>query len=105
MFLATLIKGSPIVGETKFKKPSVPPIGLIISYSVPSMLLAASPAVYAPLLHLLKDRPVLNAILNPYGNGIVMNITGGVVTIAFKNPKYGAKKLALSVAPLTKIID
>ena len=40
-----------------------------------------------------------------FGNGIVMNITGGVVTIAFKNPKYGAKKLALSVAPLTKIID
>jgi len=40
-----------------------------------------------------------------FGNGIVMNVTGGVVTIAFKNPKYGAKKLALSVAPLSKIIE
>jgi len=40
-----------------------------------------------------------------FGSGIVLNITGGVVSIAFNNPKYGAKKLALSVAPLTKIIQ
>ena len=40
-----------------------------------------------------------------FGDGIVMSVTGGVVTIAFKDKKYGVKKLALSVAPLTKIIN
>ena len=40
-----------------------------------------------------------------FGDGIVMNVTGGVVTIAFHDKKYGVKKLALSVAPLTKIIN
>ena len=40
-----------------------------------------------------------------FGGGIVMNVTGGVVTIAFQNKKYGVKKLALSVAPLTKVIN
>ena len=40
-----------------------------------------------------------------FGDGIVMNVTGGVVTIAFQDRSYGVKKLALSVAPLTKIIN
>jgi len=40
-----------------------------------------------------------------FGDGIVMNVTGGVVTIAFQDKSYGVKKLALSVAPLTKIIS
>jgi len=40
-----------------------------------------------------------------FGDGIVLNVTGGVVTIAFQDKSYGVKKLALSVAPLTKIIS
>lgn len=38
-----------------------------------------------------------------FGNGIVVDVTGGVVTVAFEDPKIGVKKLALSIAPL-KII-
>lgn len=40
---------------------------------------------------------------NSFGNGIVIDVTGGVVTVAFEDPKVGVKKLALSVAPLKKI--
>ncbi len=39
-----------------------------------------------------------------FGPGIVMNVLGGVVTIAFEDSKIGVKKLAVSVAPL-KIIS
>lgn len=39
---------------------------------------------------------------NVFGRGIVINITGGVATIAFEDSKVGVKKLALSVAPLKK---
>jgi len=38
-----------------------------------------------------------------FGEGTVIAITGGVAEIAFNNPKYGTKKLALSIAPLKKI--
>jgi DNA helicase II / ATP-dependent DNA helicase PcrA len=38
-----------------------------------------------------------------FGEGVVINVTGGIVTIAFKNKKYGIKKLALSIAPLKKV--
>lgn len=38
-----------------------------------------------------------------FGEGTVVSITGGVAAVAFNNPKYGMKKLALSVAPLKKI--
>ncbi len=38
-----------------------------------------------------------------FGRGIVVGLTGGVVTVAFEDPKVGIKKLALSVAPLKKI--
>ncbi len=38
-----------------------------------------------------------------FGDGIVVSATGGVVTVAFKDPKIGIKKLAVSVAPLEKI--
>jgi DNA helicase-2/ATP-dependent DNA helicase PcrA len=38
-----------------------------------------------------------------FGEGIVINVTGGVVTVAFKDQKAGVKKLALSIAPLKKI--
>lgn len=38
-----------------------------------------------------------------FGEGIVINISGGVIVIAFKNRCHGIKKFALSVAPLTKI--
>lgn len=37
-----------------------------------------------------------------FGVGIVVNVTGGVVTVAFSDPKIGVKKLAISVAPLEK---
>ncbi len=40
---------------------------------------------------------------NVFGNGIVIDVTGGVVTIAFEDSKVGVKKLALSIAPLKKI--
>jgi len=38
-----------------------------------------------------------------FGEGIVINVLGGIVTVAFKDPKYGIKKLAITVAPLEKI--
>lgn len=40
---------------------------------------------------------------NVFGEGIVVDITGGVVTVAFEDPKAGVKKLALSIAPLKKV--
>ncbi|MBI5753695.1 DNA helicase PcrA [Candidatus Peregrinibacteria bacterium] len=40
---------------------------------------------------------------NVFGTGIVINITGGVATIAFEDPKIGIRKLALSIAPLKKV--
>ncbi len=38
-----------------------------------------------------------------FGEGTIVAVTGGVVSVAFDNPRYGLKKLALSIAPLTKI--
>ena len=38
-----------------------------------------------------------------FGEGVVVAIQGGVVSVCFKNPKYGTKKLAISIAPLKKI--
>lgn len=38
-----------------------------------------------------------------FGEGIVMNVSGGIVTIAFKDPRAGVKKLATSIAPLEKL--
>lgn len=38
-----------------------------------------------------------------FGEGVVINRSGGIVTIAFKDPRYGVKKLALSIAPLEKL--
>ncbi len=38
-----------------------------------------------------------------FGEGMVVSVTGGVVTVAFKNPQYGIKKLAITIAPLEKI--
>lgn len=40
---------------------------------------------------------------NAFGQGIIVDITGGVATVAFEDAKVGVKKLALSVAPLKKI--
>ena len=40
---------------------------------------------------------------NIFGKGLVVDITGGVATIAFEDPRIGVKKLALSIAPLKKI--
>ena len=38
-----------------------------------------------------------------FGEGMVISVTGGVVTVAFKNSKFGIKKLAIAIAPLEKI--
>lgn len=38
-----------------------------------------------------------------FGKGTILNVTGGIVTIAFKDPRVGVKKLALSVAPIVKL--
>ncbi len=38
-----------------------------------------------------------------FGNGIVIEVQGGVVTVAFEDSKAGIKKLALSIAPIKKI--
>lgn len=38
-----------------------------------------------------------------WGEGIVVSVTGGIATIAFRDGKVGIKKVALSVAPLEKI--
>ncbi|MBD3329952.1 hypothetical protein GF354_00305 [Candidatus Peregrinibacteria bacterium] len=38
-----------------------------------------------------------------FGDGVVIDIKGGVITVAFKDPKVGVKKLALTIAPLKKI--
>jgi len=40
---------------------------------------------------------------NSFGDGVVVAIQGGVVSVCFKNPRYGTKKLAISIAPLKKI--
>lgn len=40
---------------------------------------------------------------NAFGGGIVVDIKGGVATIAFEDSKIGIKKLALSIAPLKKV--
>lgn len=38
-----------------------------------------------------------------FGEGVVAVVQGGVLTIAFKDPNVGVKKLAVSVAPLEKM--
>ncbi|MEK7146581.1 MAG: 3'-5' exonuclease, partial [Patescibacteria group bacterium] len=38
-----------------------------------------------------------------FGEGVVLNVRGGIVTVAFKDQKVGVKKLAMSIAPLQKI--
>ncbi|MBI5152026.1 UvrD-helicase domain-containing protein [Candidatus Peregrinibacteria bacterium] len=40
-----------------------------------------------------------------FGKGVVVNVIGGIATIAFKDKKIGIKKLAISVAPIKKIRD
>jgi DNA helicase-2/ATP-dependent DNA helicase PcrA len=38
-----------------------------------------------------------------FGTGVIINVMGGVATVAFNDRQHGIKKLALSVAPLEKI--
>ncbi|MBT3704204.1 UvrD-helicase domain-containing protein [Candidatus Peregrinibacteria bacterium] len=40
---------------------------------------------------------------NVFGVGFVVEVQGGVITVAFDDPKVGVKKLAASVAPLKKV--
>lgn len=39
-----------------------------------------------------------------FGEGTIISVKGGVATICFKAKKHGIKKLALSIAPLEKIL-
>ncbi len=39
-----------------------------------------------------------------FGDGVIISVVGGVATVCFKNVRYGIKKLALSVAPLKKVM-
>ncbi len=38
-----------------------------------------------------------------FGEGIIMNVNGGILTIAFKDTRVGVKKLAKTIAPLQKL--
>ncbi len=38
-----------------------------------------------------------------FGRGIVIDVKGGVISIAFEDSKVGVKKLALSIAPIKKL--
>lgn len=38
-----------------------------------------------------------------FGEGVVMDVTGGIITVAFKNSQIGVKKLAKNIAPLQKL--
>lgn len=38
-----------------------------------------------------------------FGEGVVLSRSGGIITVAFKDPRHGIKKLALSIAPLEKL--
>jgi len=49
----------------------------------------------------LKDGD--KVIHTAFGEGVVVSVQGEVAAIAFKNPEFGVKRLALSVAPLVKI--
>lgn len=42
-------------------------------------------------------------IHNVFGVGVVVEVQGGVITVAFEDPKAGVKKLAASVAPLKRV--
>jgi DNA helicase-2/ATP-dependent DNA helicase PcrA len=57
---------------------------------------------YAPVLELHEGDRVRH---RSFGEGMVLKIQGGVAQIAFKDPRVGTKKLALSIAPLEKIWD
>ncbi len=44
-------------------------------------------------------------VMHPtFGPGIVLNIVGGIVTVVFENPTVGTKKLAISIAPLKRMM-
>jgi DNA helicase-2/ATP-dependent DNA helicase PcrA len=38
-----------------------------------------------------------------FGIGMVISVTGGIVTVAFKDPTVGIKKLAIAIAPMEKV--
>ncbi|MEK9159794.1 MAG: UvrD-helicase domain-containing protein [Patescibacteria group bacterium] len=38
-----------------------------------------------------------------FGEGVVMKIQGGIVTVTFKDPSVGTKKLSASIAPIEKL--
>lgn len=38
-----------------------------------------------------------------WGEGIVMNLAGSIIVVAFEDPRIGVKKLAIAIAPLEKI--
>lgn len=66
-----------------------------------SLILGTKPIpLEKPLQEFSDGDRVLHAI---FGEGMVVSIMGGIVTVAFKDPKFGIKKLAITIAPLEKI--
>jgi len=49
----------------------------------------------------LKDGD--QVVHDKFGEGTVIGVAGGIVTVAFRNGRYGVKKLAISIAPLRKV--
>lgn len=73
-------------------------------HHVPISEIGAAPVPIEDSQGVLPDLGVGDKVFHTtFGNGIVANVTGGVVTVAFEDSAVGVKKLALSIAPLRKI--
>lgn len=59
--------------------------------------------IYADLDESPHFKPGSRVNHQKFGDGTVLNVTGGIVTIKFDRVQYGVKKLALSVAPIKLI--
>jgi DNA helicase-2/ATP-dependent DNA helicase PcrA len=71
---------------------------------IPLSEIGTAPVPIEAEIGVLPDLGVGDKVFHStFGNGIVVNVTGGVVTVAFEDSKVGVKKLALSIAPLKKV--
>ncbi|OIP81008.1 ATP-dependent DNA helicase PcrA [Candidatus Peregrinibacteria bacterium CG10_big_fil_rev_8_21_14_0_10_44_7] len=73
--------------------------------SVPMMdEFGAQPIPYEDENQELADLAIGDRISHKiWGEGIITAVAGGVITVAFKDPRIGIKKLAASVAPISRI--
>lgn len=66
-----------------------------------SLILGKKPIpIEKPLQEFSDGDRVFHAI---FGEGMVVSVIGGIVTVAFKDPKFGIKKLAITIAPLERL--